>query len=138
VILDRIHEIGADEVSEMEGDDLVHIDYARGNVLWDSEGRITGVIDWNLGVARGDRLFALVGLRRDLEWSALYPPDRSPVTREAIDRLDTVLEKMIEPATLRRYWAHWILSTLHGVIPLQRPEWIELFLSLAERQLDLL
>jgi hypothetical protein len=69
--------------------------------------------------------------------NALFPPDRSPVTGDAIDRLDTVLDEMIEAATLRRYWAHWILSTLHGVIPLKRPEWIELFLCLAERQPDL-
>ena len=136
-ILDRIHEIGADEPRELAGDDLVHIDYARGNVLWDRQCRITGVIDWNLGVARGDRRFALVGLRRDLEWSALYPPESSPVTRGAIDRLDGNLQQTIEPTTLRKYWAHWILNTLDGVIPLQRPEWIELFISLGERQLDL-
>ena len=134
-ILDRIYEIGADEPSEMGGDDLVHVDYARGNILWDRRYRISGVVDWNFGVARGDRRFALVGLRSDLEWGALFPPDRSLVARDAAERLDEILDEAIEPTTLRRYWAHWTLSKLHGVIPMNSPDWIELFLSLGERRL---
>jgi aminoglycoside phosphotransferase (APT) family kinase protein len=136
-ILARIHEIGADEPSEMSGDDLLHIDYARSNVLWESPYRITGVIDWNLGIARGDRRFALVGLRRDLEWSRLYPPELRPVDDAALDHLDDTLGNTIDPATLHRYWAHWTLSTLHGVIPMKSPDWTELFLSLGESRLGL-
>lgn len=136
-VLDRIYEIGEDEPSEMVGDDIVHVDFARGNLLWDKQGRITGVVDWNHGIARGDRRFALVGLRSDLEWSRLFPPSRSLITNDAIDRLDDILQRMVEPATLRRYWAHWTLSKLHGVIPQNTPEWIELFLGLGERRLDL-
>lgn len=43
--------------------------------------------------------------------------------------------KTIEPALQRKYWAHWILSMLHGVIPSGSPDWIELFLSLGESRL---
>ncbi|MBL7257827.1 phosphotransferase family protein [Paractinoplanes lichenicola] len=60
-LLERIHRIGADG-PVLAGDDLVHMDFHPGNVLVDTQGRVTGLIDWD-GATRGDRLFDLVTLR---------------------------------------------------------------------------
>jgi aminoglycoside phosphotransferase (APT) family kinase protein len=136
-VLYCLHDIADNDPGELVGNDILHIDYARGNVLWDDQRRITGIVDWNLGIARGDRRFALVGLRRDLEWSALWPVGESGVDSDAIDYLDDILDNMIEPPLLRKYWAHWTLSMLHGVIPQGTPDWIDLFLNLGERRLGL-
>ncbi|MGW0231485.1 hypothetical protein ACWDWO_24520 [Actinopolymorpha singaporensis] len=70
-MLDLIREAGRDGPDELTGDDLVHPDYTPLNVLFDQAGQISGIVDWNGGVARGDRHFALVGLRADLTPSAL-------------------------------------------------------------------
>lgn len=129
-MLQLIQEIGDDVPDRVVGDDLLHVDYARGNVLSDDTGRITGVVDWNLGVARGDRLLALVGLRSDLQWSALFPEGAGGVERAAIDQLDRILEERIDPTTLRAYWAFWTLMKLDGLILEDAPEAIELFLDL--------
>lgn len=84
-MLRRIRQLGAEPPLEMIGSDLLHLDFARGNVLFDERGQVSGVVDWNLGVARGDRRLALACLRNDLEWSVLNPQhkgrpkcDRSP------------------------------------------------------------
>jgi aminoglycoside phosphotransferase (APT) family kinase protein len=134
-LLRRIQEIG-DEVPDLvSGDDLLHVDYARGNVLTDDRGRITGVIDWNLGVARGDRCLALVSLRSDLEWKVLSPTGIDDAHRAATDRLDRVLEERIDPTTLRAYWAFWTLMKLDGLIWEGAPKAVEVFLDLGFRQL---
>lgn len=134
-ILGRIHEIGAAMPDRVAGDDLLHVDYARGNVLVDERGRITGVIDWNLGVARGDRNFALVSLRSDLEWKALSPSGIDETHRAATDRLDRVLDERIDPTTLRAYWAYWTLMKLAGLIWEGAPRAVEVFLDLGLRRL---
>jgi aminoglycoside phosphotransferase (APT) family kinase protein len=136
-LLDWIREIGADLPSTAAGDDLLHLDYARGNVLCDSSGRITGVVDWNLGAARGDRNLALVWLRSDLEWSAMFPPGQGGVEPAAIARLDRLLEERVEPGVLWGYWAHWSLVRLHWLILDGHRNPIELFLRLAEHRLEL-
>jgi aminoglycoside phosphotransferase (APT) family kinase protein len=130
-----IRELGGGELHEMVGDDLVHPDYTLGNVLYDETDRITGVVDWNLGAARGDRRFALVGLRFDLAWSTLYDGGEHGVTQETIDRLDEILDETIEPTLLRVYWAHWTLNRLDWVISHHSRETIDLFLALGESRL---
>jgi aminoglycoside phosphotransferase (APT) family kinase protein len=134
-LLDRIREIGADLPSMVAGDDLLHLDYARGNVLCNRSRQITGVVDWNLGVARGDSNLALVWLRSDLEWSALFPPGQGGVEPAAIARLDRLLEERVEQGLLRAYWAHWSLVRLHWLILDGHRGPIELFLRLAECRL---
>ncbi|HEX3811670.1 MAG TPA: phosphotransferase [Mycobacteriales bacterium] len=134
-MLQLIQEIGDEVPDHIAGDDLLHVDYARGNVLSDENGRITGVVDWNLGVARGDRLLALVSLRSDLQWSALFPEGAGGVERAAIDHLDRILEARIDLTTLRAYWAFWTLMKLDGLIEENAPRAIELFLDLGFRRL---
>jgi aminoglycoside phosphotransferase (APT) family kinase protein len=56
-----IHGIGAAYPDYLAGDDAVHCDFQPANILA-SDGRITGVIDWD-GPARGDCRLDLVTLR---------------------------------------------------------------------------
>nr|WP_273378516.1 phosphotransferase [Actinopolymorpha pittospori] len=69
-MLDLIREVGRDGPDEFTGNDLVHPDYTPPNVLVDESGHISGIVDWNGGITRGDRCFALVGLRADLTLGA--------------------------------------------------------------------
>lgn len=134
-ILRWIQEIGDQVPDRIPGGDLLHVDYARGNVLADDHGRITGVVDWNLGVARGDRHYALVSLRSDLEWNALPRNGIDDAHRAAMQRLDRVLDERIDPATLRAYWASWTLTKLNGLIRQNTPDALDVFLDLGYRRL---
>jgi hypothetical protein len=132
-VLDEIRRIGP---LAMTGDDLVHVDLTAANVLFDEHDRATGVVDWNLGAYRGDRLFALVKTRFDREWFVRAPrPD--PVETAAAAHLDEILADRIEPATLRVYWAHWLLYQLRYAIEDGRPEVLDWHLDLAESRLGI-
>ena len=135
-LLRIIREIGAAPVHEMTGDDLVHTDYTIPNVLVDESGQITGVVDWNFGVARGDRRFGLVKLRFDLGWAALDPTGGdNGVRQDALDRVDEFLNATVEPDLLRMYWAHWTLTMLHWTIRSGERDVIDLHLRLGESRL---
>ena len=136
-LLRRIREIGRGEPHEMTGDDLVHPDYTFGNVLYDEHGRVTGVVDWNWGVGRGDRRFALVRIYVDLYWSSLAQDGGEyGVEQSAFSRMDEILETRLEPELLRLYWAHTTLNQLHWAILYHAPEVIDLFLRFGESRLD--
>jgi aminoglycoside phosphotransferase (APT) family kinase protein len=111
----------------MHGWDLVHTDFNHTNILFDGDGTLTGVIDWDLSTARGDRHFGLVKLRYLLAWEA---PD--PVV---LARLDELLEDLIEPRTLLTYWAHWGLRLVDWTISHFKPSDVEEHLRLAESRL---
>lgn len=113
----------------MLGDDLIHLDYSLGNILYDEHGHISGVVDWNRGVARGDRWYALIGTRFNMTAEAsLYG-----VTSEAIARLDTILAANLDGPALHRYWEHWYLDNAHRSIASNFPATrIETDLDLAE------
>lgn len=135
-LLRRIRDIGESEPNEMLGDDLVHTDFTVPNMLFDAAGQITGVVDWNFGVARGDRRFGLVKLLFDLTWDASAADGGlQNVQPEAVDRVTEVLEQTIEPEVLRMYWAHWTLSMLHWTILSGIPEVIDIHLELGESRL---
>jgi Phosphotransferase enzyme family len=87
-----------------DGDDLVHLDYHPGNVLV-SDGRITGVVDWD-GAARGDRHLDLVTLRFDL---AVRAP-------QLTGWLDDLLGHAVSTHRLRAYWAHMSLRLVDWAI----------------------
>ncbi|WP_345581597.1 phosphotransferase, partial [Nonomuraea rosea] len=110
-VLKEILRIGRREPREMVGDDLVHVDLTAANVLFDENDRATGVVDWNLGASHGDRLFALIQTRIDREWF-VQSPDADPMENAAAAHLDEILADRIAPATLRMYWAHWMLRQL--------------------------
>ena len=114
-LLRKIEEIERIEVDDVPEDDLVHPDYGLGNVLFDARGEITGIIDWNDGATRGDHRFALLKLGINVEAEG----DQYGVQPGARRRLDAMLQAMIDPTLLRRYWAQWSLcavshAILHG------------------------
>ncbi|GAA1671593.1 hypothetical protein GCM10009830_17020 [Glycomyces endophyticus] len=132
-VLDRI--VGITEgAPEPSGTDLVHIDLSGANVLFDAHGAATAVVDWNMGVFRGDRHFALVQTRFDREWF-VRSPDADPVETAAALRLDDLLAERLSPDTLRRYWAHWLLHHLDRAIRSSPPETVDWHLDLAESRL---
>src|SRR5262245_50685198 len=120
---------------EMAGTDLVHVDLTAANVLFDDNDRATGVVDWNLGAYRGDRLFALVQTRLDREWF-VRSPDADALEKAVAARLDEVLIDRIAPSTLRMYWAHWMLPQLSRVIGSAPSEVIDWHLDMAESRLS--
>lgn len=111
-LLRQIRDIGPNGPYEMTGADVVHTDYSLGNVLWDELGQISGVVDWNFGVARGDRRFVLLGMRFHLATEG----DQYEGQQAALDRLDEILASTIDPALLRIYWAHLAVHRVHWSI----------------------
>lgn len=132
-LLQQVRALDRDEGHAQAGDDLVHTDYSFGNVLFDDQGRISGVVDWNFGAFRGDRRFALLGARTHLSVEG----DQYAGCKEAIDRLDEILDATIEPLRLRRSWAHRTAFEVHRSIQLGfPPARIDQDLRFAERRLD--
>ncbi len=131
-LLGRLTEMDRTCAVQMTGDDVVHLDYSVGNILFDEHGQITGVIDWNFGVARGDRRLALLGMKVHLTNEG----DGYGAKPEAVDRLDQILADTIDPALLRLYWAHVTVHRVHWAIENNLPpERIGQELDLAERHL---
>ncbi|WP_155830330.1 phosphotransferase [Glycomyces tenuis] len=135
-VLEQIVRITERAPDGMVGADLVHVDLSGANVLFDESGAATGVVDWNLGAYRGDRLFALVQTRFDREWF-VRSPDADPVETAAAFRLDEILAERIPPDTLRLYWAWWMLRQLARAIRTASPEAVDWHLDLAESRLGL-
>lgn len=132
-LLHMIYEIGDSEPHEMSGDDLVHPDYTFGNVLYDDRGQVSGVVDWNWGIGRGDRHLALIRIYIDLFWGRLYP---GGVHKSAFERLDEQVEDRIDPLVLRMYWAHITLNQLAYWIREDSAEAVDLFQSFGEHRLS--
>jgi hypothetical protein len=118
----------------LDGYDLVHVDLSAANVLFDEEDRATAVVDWNLGVYRGDRRLALVQTRFDREWF-VQRPDADDTERAAARRLDEILSDRIAPHTLRLYWAHWLGHHLPRAFRSGASAIIDWQLTLAETRL---
>lgn len=118
----------------MIGTDLVHIDLTTPNILFDPGGRITGVVDWNLGAYRGDRHLALVKTRFGLEWG-LHSPVPAPTEIAAAAHLDEILRERVAPDLLRAYWAHRMLYQLHFALQFAAPDVLEWHLQVAEDRL---
>lgn len=117
-LLDWVHDVGA-HPPDLDGTDLVHLDYHPGNVLV-SSGRISGVIDWD-GAGRGDRRLDLVTLRFDLGWRAPH------LTGPVDERLDAV-----EPDRLRAFWAHMSLRQVDWSIRHHDDATVDRWLTIAE------
>lgn len=95
-LLDRLREVGGGSLFQVAGDDLVHVDYSIENALFDESGRLTGIVDWNFGVARGDRRFSLLRLKSNVAGDYDAPPD-------VIDHVDRMLETTLGAELLRTY-----------------------------------
>ncbi|MEQ4204683.1 aminoglycoside phosphotransferase family protein [Actinopolymorpha sp. B9G3] len=128
-LLEWVRTVGASEPTTMTGDDLVHLDYHPGNVLVAGSmpaggGAITGIVDWD-GIGRGDRRFCLVTLR----FAMMSDP--------TLGRwLDGLLDDLLDPATLRLYWAHMSLRQVDWAIRHFSPGDVEDWLDLAETRMD--
>lgn len=134
VLLARIRAVGGGD--RVDGDDLVHLDFTPGNVLFDEYGVVTGVVDWHgvSGLARGDRRLGLVTYRFDLAWGAALDPEYPPVTPAAVERLDAVLEAM--PArVLQRFWAYLSLRMVDWTIRHHGPADVDHQLAFAATRL---
>jgi Phosphotransferase enzyme family len=132
-LLALIRRIGYEAPTTLSGTDLVHLDFTTGNVLVDRTGAVTGVVDWD-GVGRGDHRFALVTLRFDLAAPARDAQDRS--ARSAAARwLDARLDGVLDPATLRAYWAHMGLRQVDWAIRHHGPGDVDRWLTVAASRL---
>ncbi|QGN32652.1 phosphotransferase [Microlunatus sp. Gsoil 973] len=133
-VLGAIKAVGARGPRTMIGADLVHVDLTTPNILFDDNGGISGVVDWNLGAYRGDRHLALVKTRFELEWGLSSPaPERSEIAAAA--HLDEILRQRVPPDVLRAYWAHRVLYQLHFALQFASPDVIDWHLRVAEERL---
>jgi len=122
--LDRwVRGIGASYPDQLGGYDAVHCDFHPANMLA-SQGRITGVIDWN-GAARGDCRLDLVTMRFGVHGIGS--------DAEVIRKLDEVLDffptELLLPA-----WAHMSLRMVDWAIRHFTAADVEHWLDLAERR----
>ena len=132
-LLDLVRRIGAESPHRMAGDDLVHLDFHPGNVLVDRTEAVTGIVDWD-GICRGDHRFALVTLRFDLAVPGADAQDRS--ARSAAARwLDNRIDDLVDPATLRAYWAHMGLRQVDWAIRHHGPDDVDRWLTVAASRL---
>jgi len=116
------------------GGDLVHPDLTTPNVLFDADGSLSGVVDWNGGAFRGDRHGALVKLLFDSTWDAACPGGTDRVRPGALDRLEAHLRETVDTDRLRRHWAWWSLTILDWTIRSRDPLGIDVHLALGERE----
>jgi aminoglycoside phosphotransferase (APT) family kinase protein len=124
-----------DRTTEVVGTDLVHVDLTVSNMLFDPEGTITGVVDWNYGVARGDRRYGLVKLLHTLSFDAATAPADVRPTDAAVRRVEAVLATCLAPETLRRYWAHQTVNMLYASFRWGTQEAFTTYLELGESKL---
>ena len=135
-ILDAVRRIGQLRPEPGPENDLIHVDLTPDNILFDDTGHITGVVDWNLGVYRGDRHLALVKTRFDLEWH-LRERDPQSASVAAAEYLDSFLADAVPATTLARYWAHRILYQLHWTLQYGESDVVGWHLDFAEERLAL-
>lgn len=116
----------------MTGDDLIHLDYSLGNVLYDAPRTVSAIVDWNRGVARGDRWYALIGT----EFNLASEGELYGVTADAVDHLAAILSTLLDPETLACYREHWHLDNAHRSIANRFPAGrVDQDLDQAERHL---
>jgi len=131
----RVRATGAGPARDMVGDDLVHVDLTLSNMLFVG-ATITGVVDWNYGVARGDRYFGLVKLLHTLSFASESPSAGVKPTNAALERVEHVVSSVLHPETLRRYWAHQTLNMLYGSLRWGTSEAFDTYLGMGEARLN--
>lgn len=125
-LLERVHEIGQD-VDQLEGEDLVHLDFHPGNVLVDGDGRLTGIVDWD-GWGRGDRWFSVEVLAFDLAHRRADAAVRA--------HLDRLLRDAVPADRLLAYRAHLALRQVDWSIRHHGPGEVAAWLAIAVDRLD--
>lgn len=119
-LLGQVREVGRTAASAA-GTDLVHLDFHPGNVLVDTAGRITGIVDWD-GWGRGDRWFSLEVLAFDLARRRAGAATRS--------RLDERIAAAVAPDRLLAYRAHLALRQVDWVIRHHGPAEVDVWLAI--------
>lgn len=135
-MLRRIRAVADEHDGQVTGDDLVHVDLTVPNTLFLDDGRIGGLIDWNYGVARGDRRFGLVKLLHTLSFADAVPGSGPPPTPEALQYVADTVTSALDPATLRAYWANQTLTMLYWSIRSRNAAAVQAYLDLGESRLD--
>ncbi|HVX45790.1 MAG TPA: phosphotransferase [Mycobacteriales bacterium] len=107
-LLDQIHAVGDEGPGAMDGDDLLMFDFTGENILCDDSGSVTGIVDWNWGIGRGDRHSTMVGVRVGMAWGTLNP-NVGREFYEAMELLDEHLAAVLDPPRFRMYVAHAVL-----------------------------
>lgn len=108
-VLERMREIEGPALFQMSGNDLVHVDYSLENALFDESGNLTGIVDWNFGIARGDRRFSLLRLKSNVASDYGASPD-------VIAHVNRILEMTLGPDLLRTYSRHVAVQKAHYAI----------------------
>jgi aminoglycoside phosphotransferase (APT) family kinase protein len=127
-LLERLLEVDGGRPFRMRGDDLVHTDYTPGNVLFDDDGKVSGVVDWNSGAARGDRHYALLAMY----WGSM---GRTTAGAQELNQIEAELGHVPE-ATSRSYEAHWMVNQVHeSIVKGFPPERVESDVARAEEVL---
>jgi aminoglycoside phosphotransferase (APT) family kinase protein len=134
-LLRLIQKAGTDDDGQVVGNDLVHVDLTVPNMLFAPDGCISGVVDWNYGVARGDRHYGLVKLLHNLSFEAASSDLQDRPSPDALRRLDQVVAATIEPPTFRKYWAHQTLNMLYGSFRWGTEKAFVTYLELGENKL---
>lgn len=107
-LLDQICDVGRAGPQEMNGDDLLMFDFNGENILCDTAGEVTGIVDWNWGIGRGDRRLTMVGVRVGMAWGSLNP-NVGDSFYGAMEMLDKHLVSVLDAQLFRMYTAHAIL-----------------------------
>lgn len=124
-------DVASSRLDLLDGSDVVHVDLNAANVLFDSDDRATGVVDWNLGLFAGPRHLALVQTRLDREWFVRGDaPD--PDETAAASYLDRLLAERVDPERLRAWWASWLLHGLPKAFADEDAAVVDWHLALAE------
>jgi aminoglycoside phosphotransferase (APT) family kinase protein len=122
-LLDTIEEIGAALPEHLTGDDLVHMDFHPENVLVNSTGEVSGVVDWD-AINRGNGDFDLLTLRFGLAHRA---PDLG-------HRLQDQLTQTVPEDLARAAWAHLSLRlvdwSIRHLTPAHVTTWLDISQSL--------
>jgi aminoglycoside phosphotransferase (APT) family kinase protein len=96
------------------GDDVVHCDYHRDNILFDTERKLTGIVDWHEGnLRRGDWRYHLINLAFDFAWALAR--DWNLIDLAAMQHLDSAIAT-IDPTLVDVFWAHQSLLTVNMLL----------------------
>lgn len=134
-LLDRIRDVGRSGPQEMVGDDLLMFDPGGENILRDTSGAVTGLVDWNWGIGRGDRRLTMVGIRVGMAWGTLNP-NVGIAFYEAMEMLDQHLATVLDPTLFRMYTAHAVLHRVSWGIRHWPAEVVEAFMRTGEQLLQ--
>jgi hypothetical protein len=119
-LLAAIEAVGAELPELLAGDDVVHFDFHPENVLVDSSGTVTGVVDWD-GAARANGALDLMTLRFDLA-------RRAPDLGRWVAGL---LSESAAPTVMLACWAHMSLRLVDWVIREQTADDVSAWLRVA-------